>query len=240
MNILFTGCSSSFGAAVRERLLAQGHQVYGVGLGGPEYEVNLLHADKFRLSNIVLDAQDKMGSVDCLINNAGITRINFLPEHSEHDWNQVMYVNLTVPFLLSKYVMDLDRPEGSAPVRIISTSSMGATIALRASPGYCASKAGLEMLMKVLAKEYAGKGQLITASIAPGGVDDTGMVVQAINELQRTRGMTAEEAEKYNRQSPLGRNMTHEELVEIFDFAVNKMPEYMSGTVLKCVGGMGV
>lgn len=183
---------------------------------------------------------------DTLINNAGITRIDFIQKHSMKDFCEVVHLNLTVPFFLCREfirwvatVAPEEYEEGHHAL-IVNTSSMATSIALRASPGYCASKAGLEAMTKVLAKELAGTLPVACVCIAPGGVDDTQMVRQVTEDLQRTRGMTKEQAEAYNRQSPLRRNMTHDEVWKMFDFAVNSMPLYMTGTVLRATGGMGV
>ena len=251
MNIIMSGCSGSFGKAVRERLQNKGHLVFGVGLGGPHYIVDFL-SELAISEDVVTDIFDEAenffdGNTTGLINNAGITRIDFTSQHSLKDFIDVMHVNLTIPWLLSReFVRRTERDastfgaENLGLRRIINTSSMAATSVLRASPGYCASKAGLESITKVMAKELAGKLPILVAAIAPGGVDNTDMVQQAIHDLVRTRGMSLEEANKYNRQSPFGRNMTHEEVVDVFDFAINKMPIYMSGTILKCTGGMGI
>lgn len=243
-----SGCCSSFGKTVREHLESQGHRVFGYGLGGPHFVVDLADPEMMGVhgmpeataKNIYSEALHFFGEtwVDCLINNAGITEIDFLENHTLDQFEKVIFVNLTWPFVMSKFFLSYHRARPIA--RIINVSSMGATVALRASPGYCAAKAGLEMLTKQMAKEFAQRHHIMTCCIAPGGVDDTGMVDQAIRDLQRTRGMTQGQAEAYNRQSPLGRNMTHGELVAIFDFAVNTMPQYMSGTILKCTGAMGV
>jgi hypothetical protein len=66
------------------------------------------------------------------------------------------------------------------------------------------------------------------------------MYEQVIDDLQRTRGMTEEQARQYNTASPLGRNCSHDEVWALFDFAVNRMPEQMTGTTLRMPGGMGI
>ena len=177
--------------------------------------------------------------------------MDYCPEHSTYDFQRVMWVNLTVPFMMGKAVVQQWIEHGDANYdlsynrvgdhkRIINVGSMGIRMALRTSPGYCASKAGLEALTRVWAKEFAGRYNIATVTISPGGVDDTNMIDRVIEELQRTRGMTKDEAEAYNRQSPLGRNCTHREVAEVFDFAVNHLPIQMSGSELYMPGGMGI
>jgi len=264
MRILMTGCSRSIGAYIRERLLEQGHAVFGVGLGGPNLEMDFnleahepLHYEE-ELSYVFNQAEDRLGGpIDVLINNAGMTKIDFLENHSLGDFSSVLNVNLVAPFLFCREFArrvknDEQTPHQFYPSvdrsgylkgrlrRIVNTSSMGTKISLRASPGYCASKAGLDALTKVFAKEFAGRLPIIICSIAPGGIDDTEMKAQAIRELQRTRGMSEEQATKYFSQSPFGRGCTFDEVWKLYDFAVNSLPEQCSGTVLTMPGGMGV
>jgi len=263
MRILMTGCSRSIGAYIRERLLEQGHAVFGVGLGGPEFEsdFNATYPEPYSMEQEVHHVFDQAeaamgGPIDGLINNAGMTKIDFLENHSLGDFSAVLNVNLVAPFLFCREFARRVKNEVSTEQtrtgqvrneavvsgvrRIVNTSSMGTKISLRASPGYCASKAGLDALTKVFAKEFAGRLPIVICSIAPGGIDDTEMKAQAIRELQRTRGMSEEQATKYFSQSPFGRGCTFDEVWKLYDFAVNSLPEQCSGTVLTMPGGMGV
>lgn len=235
-----TGCGRSVGAYVRQKLIDQGHAVTGVGLDGPDVKMDFLQADHIDIASLFRNT-----SYDVLINNAGITRIDFIRQHRLSDFNDVLRVNLSVPFAFcQQFIRRAQEYDNEKPslrrYRIINTSSMATSVALRASPGYCASKAGLEALTRVLAKELAGKLPITCVCIAPGGIEDTAMIRQATEDLQRTRGMTAEQAEAYARQSPMGRHCTMDEVWRMFDFAVNYMPEYCSGEVFRMMGGMGV
>lgn len=253
MNILFTGCSTGFGAHIREKLLEQGHRVFGVGVNGPDLEVNYLDYSFDRLDNMaagVLNQAEKhfQGTVHVLINNAGITHIEFQPRHSTNDFAKVMHVNLFAAYALSRRFIhhaeenvELGIPDTWLPFyRMIHTSSMGARQALRASPGYCASKAGIEAMSRTFARELAGKLPITSVAVAPGGVDGTEMMKQVVRSLMETRGMSEQEAIAYSRPSPLGRNCTYEELWQVYNFAVNSCPEYMSGTVLQMSGALGI
>lgn len=248
-----TGCSSGFGSYIRQQLLEQGHYVYGVGLNGPDYNLDFSEHVDFWKEDVSLcfsDAERHLaGPIDVLINNAGCTHIDFIENHTLEDFNRVMQVNLTAPFLFSKEFCKraADQVYGRVTrftvpqeYRVVNTSSMGTAIALRGSPGYCASKAGLEAMSRVFAKELAGKLPVYFYTICPGGIENTEMWQHVIDELVAKRGMTREEAIRYNTQSPLGRNCEFEEVWEVFNFAVNKAPHYMSGTVLRMPGAMGV
>lgn len=245
MNILFTGASSGFGKHVYGRLKGQGHVMVGLGLGGPDMQYDFSEPDLPEMESWCTSFMQELNVLgkfpDTLVLNAGVTKIDFLERQGLEDFDHVMRVNLYTPFLLTQaWMRERRRREINTPGRCVVTTTMGTTFALRGSSAYCASKAGLEMMVKVWAKEYAGKTPVTFLCVAPGGVDGTKMVEDVIEGLMRTRGMTREEAEKYNRQSPLGRNMTFEELWKVYDFAINQAPEYMSGSVLKMSGAMGV
>jgi 3-oxoacyl-[acyl-carrier protein] reductase len=253
MNILMTGCSRSVGQYISEQLKDQGHQVFGIGLGGPDYsydltDVDLLDSD---VEDIFDSAEEEFGGpVHVLVNNAAMTQIDFMEHHSLEDFLKVSNINMAAPFILTREFVRrtiLEQVDSYNPAtysgpfkRVISTSSMGTKTSLRASPGYCASKAGIEALTKMWAREFSNKLPIITAAIAPAGIDGTAMKDQCIDDLQRTRGMTEEEATKYFTQAPLGRNCTFDEVWKLFNFAINDMPVYCSGEVFYMTGGTGL
>lgn len=243
--ILMTGCSRSVGQYIADELREQGHQVFGVGLGGPDFELDFSY-NYTQLEEVVREVFDKAavdlnGPVDILIHNAAITHIDFMENHTLDDFDDVMNVNLKMPFALTREFVRRVIDEGTLNMRrVISTSSMGTKTSLRASPGYCASKAGIEALTKMWAREFSNKLPIITAAIAPAGIDGTSMKLQCVEELQRTRGMSLNEAEAYFAQSPLGRNCTFDEVWKLFDFCVNDMPIYCSGNIFYMTGGTGL
>lgn len=246
MNILMTGCSSSVGGCVRERLQDKGHSVFGVGLGGPNFDYDFLDRTvqpEVMVSSCFSDAKQYFsGDIDALVLNAGITRIDFLPLHEYEDFTDVLHVNLTMPFLFCREFIRhlIDRREtGNRRYRIVASSSMGASETLRASPGYCASKAGLEAMIKVIAKENAGKLPLVASCLAFAGIQGTDMIKQVASEMQRTRGMSEHEAHRYAENNSFGRNMLYEEVWKMFEYALEEMPVFCSGTVLTVPGGSG-
>ena len=255
--ILMTGCGSGFGLPLYRRFQSQGHSVYGIGLNGPDMQVNFANIKTSNLKEWVeqtlceVSHAMQWSHVDVLINNAGMAHCDWVEDYDLDTWDDILKVNLTTPFALTQgvlrynYVLDGFEPQENSlelfeKTQIINTSSMGATIGLRGSPAYCASKAGLEALTKTLAKEFAGRYPITVVAVAPGGIDGTAMQAKVEQDLCRMRGMTSEQAAAYNRQSPLGRNMDHDELWAIYEFLVNEAPDYLTGTVIKCTGGMGV
>lgn len=248
MNILMTGCCHGLGDFLYRKLEAQGHVVTGIGLNGPHLKVDFRSTDLELLASLAFNlAESEGGPVDVLINNAGMTRINFAPNHSLKDFEDVMRVNLTVPFVLMKefvrrisFSYEHTLTDTRPPYRIVNTSSMGARFALRASPAYCASKAGLEHMTRSLAKEQAGKIPLMACCVAPNGIEGTPMTDYVTKRTCETRGWTKEYADKYNVNTPLGRLQTLEELWSIYDYAINQCPVFYTGTVFTSPGGAGL
>lgn len=256
--ILMTGCSTGFGVTIRKRLLEQGHAVVGAGLNGPDIEVDLStdnwigdeifeQASKQRCHQLrLLPADVAKWMPDTLILNAGITQIEWIENVSSEieQARKVLQVNLLANIeLCSAFVRQYHDYYGYSQDtvgKIIMTGSMGGNIGLRACGAYVASKEGLHGFARSLAKELAGRRNIAVYVVAPGGVGDTKMHEQVVEGLVKQRGMTEEEAEAYSRQSPFGRNSTHEELWPIYDMCVNQLTEYWSGSIFRQASGLGV
>ncbi len=114
---------------------------------------------------------------------------------------------------------------------------MGGLKALRQSTAYCASKAADIHMVAQLARELAGRTPQVTIfSVAPGSIENTAMIEQCTNGMVQTRGMSREQAEKYNVQSPHGRMLRHDEVCNVVEYAAFKAPDFMSGENF-CISG---
>lgn len=202
----------------------------GIGLGGPDQHIDLN-------SKAWLGEADSIISSfrpDILINNAGTMELNRFNEYRSDQLNKSIQVNLYAPLKLMQLFM-LGRikgiPSASIP-RVINTTSMAVRTPPRECVGYVASKAGLEAATRALAREIP---EAIFCCIAPAGVADTDMQRKGLDHLQKVRGMTPEAAARYQ-----GRLITHDELWEVYRFAVEDMPHAMSGTVLTIPLACGV
>lgn len=211
-----------------------GHEVCGVGLGGPDIHVDLQIAS-YKVLRTLLHTE-----CDVLINNAAVLEYGSLSHHNESQFTRVIDINLTVPFVLTKYFIDAWESYPSTELRIINMTSMAVKKACRMAPGYVASKAGLEALTRALARELAGK-PYIFANVAPCSIEDTAMQREGIVNLQ-TRGMTPEQAATYQADTngPMGRLATHDEIFKVVKFAVEDMPQIMSGTTLWIPAAYGI
>lgn len=248
MKILMTGCSESVGAYLRERLMPV-HQVYGVGLGGPDKPLDFrmpYSRMEAEAEDAVLEAFAKLDGLDCIINNAGMTYSKFMPDHGMTDFDRVMKVNVGMPLALTQAAIQFQQKAEwrhlslqESHFRVINMGSMCIKLALRGAVAYTASKAAIHAFTRVLAKEAAGKYPLIALTISPAAIEKTNMIDYATNHLIADRGMTEEEARAYSHQSsPLGRAVTHEEVWNVLKFAL-QAPEYMSGCNLEMPGGSG-
>jgi NAD(P)-dependent dehydrogenase (short-subunit alcohol dehydrogenase family) len=116
---------------------------------------------------LITDTIDEFGDIDCLVNNAGVLIRGSADEVSDDDWRYTMTVNLDVPFFLSRAALPhLLRAEGCI---VNIASDWGINGGTRAA-AYCASKGGLVLLTKAMAKDHARDGLRVNA-ICPGDVD---------------------------------------------------------------------
>jgi len=173
------------------------------------------------LGKQVLDAH---GSVDFVVNNAGITRDQLIVRMSPREWDQVLAVNLTGAFNMCKvFGPPMLRQRSGAIVNIASVvGQMG-------NPGqanYAASKAGLIGLTKALAKEFGARGVRVNA-VAPGFIHTP--MTEKLSDDVRTKMMST---------IPMGRFGEPEDVAEIVYFLVSDMSRYVTGQVINCDGGM--
>ena len=176
-NIILTGATGGIGNSILENLILIGANVLATGTN--ENKLNLIkekyrnvQTEKFDISNhseienFINKANDILGgSIDVLINNAGITRDNLSIRMKDEEWNKVIDINLTSTFLLSKNVIKkmLKNKKG----KIINITSVVGHTGNIGQANYTASKAGVVAMSKSLALEY-GKKNINVNCISPG------------------------------------------------------------------------
>ena len=163
----------------------------------------------------------KLGKVEILVNNAGITRDTLAMRMKRADWDDVLTTNLTGAFLMSQAVMSamLKARWG----RIINiTSVVGET----GQANYAASKAGLIGLTKSLARELASRGITVNA-VAPGYIETA--MTAVLNDEQKAAMTT---------QIPLGRGGTDRDIAAAVGFLASEEAGYITGHTLDVNGGM--
>ena len=137
-------------------------------------------ADKAEIEALVPGSEERMGRLDILVANAGITRDNLLVQLSDEAWDEVIAVNLTASFRLARAAIKgmMRRRFG----RIIGITSVVASTGNPGQGNYAAAKAGMIGLMKSLAQEYA-KRSITVNCIAPGFIATP--MTDKLNEKQR-------------------------------------------------------
>ena len=166
----------------------------------------------------------RFGRLDALVNNAGIAVFAPLLETSDEDWNRVLAVNLTGPFLCTKAAAPLMREHGGGA--IVNITSISAVRASTLRSAYGTSKAGLAHLTKQLAVELASLGIRVNG-VAPGPVETA--MAKAVH--------TPEIRADYHDAIPLNRYGLEEELAEAVFFLCSDRSSYITGQILAVDGG---
>ena len=178
-------------------------------------------------ADFVKQVTAEFGTVDFLVNNAGITRDTLILRMKEDDWDAVMDTNLKGAWNFSKAVL---RPmmKNEAGGSILNIASISGVVGMLGQTNYSASKAGMIGLTKALAKEIASRN--ITVNALALGLIETEMASE----------MNAEYREKILAQIPLGRLGNVREVAEIACFMLSDSARYITGQVVQPDGGLAM
>jgi 3-oxoacyl-[acyl-carrier protein] reductase len=167
---------------------------------------------------------DRFGKVEVLVNNAGITRDALMMSMKRADWDLVLAINLTGPFLLTQALL---RPMiKNRWGRIINMASVVGRAGQAGQVNYAASKAGLIGLTKSLAREVASRGITVNA-VAPGYIETP---MTAVLDEKVSAAMLA--------NIPLDRRGTDLDIAQAVKFLASDAASYITGHVLDVNGGM--
>jgi 3-oxoacyl-[acyl-carrier protein] reductase len=237
---LVTGGTRGIGRAVSEALLDAGASVIAA-YGGDDAaadafrEANGARAD--RLRTVRLDVadyaaveaffrglQDAGGTLEILVNNAGIRRDSVLAMMAPADWERVLAVNLTGAYHCAKFAVQAMMTERYG--RIVNVTSPSGRFGFEGQANYAASKAGMVALTRSLSKEVARRG--ITVNCVSPGFIDTDLLAD----------LPGAQAKAYRESVPLRRFGTAGEVAHATLFLAARESAYVTGSVLEVTGGL--
>ena len=237
--VLVTGATRGIGQAIALTLGKAGATVIGTATSvegaeniskmftennilGKGLRLNVI--DNEQISNLLKSITEDYGSIDILINNAGITRDNILVRMKEEEWDDIINTNLSSVYRMSKGVLRGMIKKRSG--RIISITSVVGAMGNAGQSNYAASKAGIMGFTKSLAREIGVRNITVNA-IAPGFI-----------ETDMTDNLSEDQKLVLATQIPMGRLGTVNEIALVAEFLASENSSYITGQTIHVNGGM--
>ncbi|HOZ01014.1 MAG TPA: 3-oxoacyl-[acyl-carrier-protein] reductase [Candidatus Syntrophosphaera sp.] len=236
---VITGSARGIGFAIAEAFGAQGAHVAVIDLRREDVDkaVQALTDLGFSASGYVASVTDpeavetalaaiaeKYGNIDCLVNNAGVTRDNLVLRMKEEDWDLVLDINLKGAFICTQKVFKhmMKARRGS----IINIASVIGIMGNAGQANYAASKGGLIAFTKSCAREFASRGVRVNA-IAPGFI-----------ETEMTATLPEDVIAGYAKAIPLQKMGTPADVAKTCLFLASQASEYITGQTIAVDGGL--
>jgi 3-oxoacyl-[acyl-carrier protein] reductase len=234
---LLTGASGGIGSSIAKALHGQGATLAISGtrrealealaseLGGERVHITPCNlSDLEAVDALPKEASEAMGGLDILVNNAGITRDNIFMRMKDEEWEEVLKVNLTAGFRLSRAVL-----RGMMKARWGRIIGITSVVGVMGNPGqanYAASKAGMIGMSKSLAQEVASRNITVNC-VAPGFIKTA--MTDALDDKQQ---------EAISGRIPAGRLGTSEEIAAACLYLASEEAAYVTGQTIHVNGGM--
>jgi 3-oxoacyl-[acyl-carrier protein] reductase len=228
--VLVTGGNRGIGYAIAAEFLAQGHRVAVTARSGAGPEGALtVRADVTDAASVdaaFSEVEEKLGPVEVVVANAGITRDTLLLRMSDEDFTEVLDTNLSGAFRVVKRAS-----KGMLKARFGRVVLVSSVVGLLGSAGqvnYAASKAGLVGIARSLTRELGSRG--ITANVVAPGFIETDMTAELPEEQQK----------QYLSQIPAARFASPTEVARVITWLASDDAGYISGAVIPVDGGLGM
>ena len=238
---IITGTTKGIGVALAKEYAKAGAKVVGTGrsvdlgqavaqeirdAGGDSIFVRCDVSNKADVDNVIAETLATYGTVDIVVNNAGVNHAADFFEISEEDWDWVMGVDLKGAFLMSQAGARVMVEQGK-PGYIVNVSSIMAKMALRNQVAYCAAKGGVNQLTTAMGLALIDKGIRVNC-VAPGPV---------VTELMQKVVHNKEKSEELMRRLPIGYIAAPEEIASVCIFLSCDDASYMVGQTIYVDGG---
>ena len=235
-NIIVTGASGGIGNSIVEKLNQNGANILATGTRIEKLEELKKKFNNIKILKFDISQHDKIeefienatkelgGSLDCIVNNAGITKDNLTIRMSLEEWSKVININLTSTFLMCKYSIKKMLKNKSG--KIINITSVVGHTGNIGQANYTASKAGIVAMSKSLAIEYAKKNINVNC-ISPGFIS-TAMTDQIDEKFKET----------IIAKIPSNRLGKPEDIANAVNFLSSDQSDYINGETLHVNGGM--
>jgi len=233
--VFITGGTSGIGLSILENFYKLEADIFTIGTNVENLKTIQNNFPKIKTSNfnlenhqkieeLVKEAKEKLGGLDIVINNAGITKDNLAIRMSYEEWNKVININLTAVFLICKYSIKVMMKQDSGS--IINISSIVGHTGNFGQANYSSAKAGIIAMSKSLAKEYAKKNIRVNC-ISPGFID-----------TKMTKNINEEFKKKLIENIPMGKLGNGNDIANCAIFLASDLSSYITGETIHVNGGM--